>query len=362
MKNYFSLKFLLMASIIVILAACGNNSEKSASDSSSNQSKEVIELNYNNLATPTHPYTKEIVEPWIEYVDEVTDGRVKINQFPNAALGSPASGYDDISGGVFEIGLLYPATDSNDILFPLTIANLPFAIETPNISVSVMNKYFDKYMKDTFKDDVVWLGASSTDTAQLYSTDPIEKVEDLKHRKISSTFSVINSLIQNWEASPVNVSNTELYESVEKGMVDDVIYNTTGAIGFNLNEVTSHLIKLDLGTNNNGLFINANIFNKMPEDIQQLFIEKIGPKHQDLMAELYTKSMENSITEFENRVKDKGGSVIIPNEEELTKFKEPAKKVWDDWVKRANEKGYPGEEMMDYFKQLLKEEGSEVPF
>ncbi|KKK36898.1 hypothetical protein WQ57_16800 [Mesobacillus campisalis] len=352
------IRLMLVAVIaMLLLAACG----KTEGASSSAQSDKVFELNYNNLAPPTHPYTKNVSEPWAEFVEKETNGRVKIHVFPSSQLGTPDTGYDDVSGGVFDVGLLYASSDKNDILFPLSIGDLPFAIPNPDVAVSVMNKFYDKFMKDKFQ-DAVWLGASSTDTAQLYTTSPIETVEDIKKRKISNSLYSRNELIKSWGAVPVSSSNSELYESIERGIVDDVIYNTTGAIGFNLNEVAPNMTKLDLGVSSNGLFVNGNIFNQMPEDLQTLFKEKLGPKHQELMAELYMAQMEKSIQEFENRVKDKGGKVITPDEEELNKFKEPAKKMWDEWVKEANKKGHPGEEMMEFFKKSLEEEGVVIPF
>ncbi|MCM3587858.1 TRAP transporter substrate-binding protein DctP [Mesobacillus maritimus] len=339
---------------LLLLAACGQ-SESSSSDG------KVFELNYNNLAPPTHPYTKNVAEPWAEFVEEETDGKVKVHVFPSSSLGTTETGYDDISGGVFDVGLLYASADQNEILFPLSIGDLPFAIPNPEVAVNVMNKFYDKFVKDQFQ-DVVWLSASSTDTAQLYTTDPVETIDDIKKRKVSNSLYSRNELISKWGAIPVTNTNSELYESVERGIVDDVIYNTTGAIGFSLNEVAPNMTKLDLGVSSNALFINGNVFNQLPEEIQTLFKEKLGPKHQELMAELYMTEMENSIKEFENRVKDKGGKVIIPSEAELTKFKEPAEKMWDDWVKEANKKGYPGDEMMEFFKQSLAEEGVKIPF
>jgi TRAP-type transport system periplasmic protein len=357
-------KILMNISIIVIgivlLAACGQAKESSSSGSSGNGDK-VYELNYNDLAPPTHPYTTEVAEPWAEFVEKETDGRVKIHVFPSSALGTPDTGYDDVSGGVFDVGLLYASSDSNDILFPLSIGDLPFAIPNPDVAINVMNKFQEKFMKDTFK-DAVWLGASSTDTSQLYSTEPIETIEDMKNRKVSNSLYSRNELLKMWKSVPVSLDNAELYESVERGIVDDIIYNTTGAIGFNLNEVAPYMTKLDLGVSSNGLFINGSMYDKLPEDLQKLFVEKLGPKHQELMAELYMTQMENSIKEFENRVKDKGGKVFTLESEELNKFKEPAKKMWDNWAAEATKRGYPGDEMMEYFKQLLAEEGVEVPF
>ncbi|WP_078427590.1 TRAP transporter substrate-binding protein [Alkalihalobacterium alkalinitrilicum] len=366
MKKVF-LNFTVLMMTILFLAACGQvedtSSNESTSDSTndSNNSGETFELNYNVLAPPTHPYTTNVSEPWAEFVHNETDGRVTVHLFPSAALGTPDTGYDDVSGGVFDVGLLYASSDRNDILFPLSIGDLPFAIPNPDVAVNVMNKFYDQFMKDTFE-DAVWLGASSTDTAQLYSTDPIETVEDIRNRKISNSLYSRNQLIQLWDAVPVSIANSELYESVERGLVDDIMYNTLGAIGFNLNEVAHYMTKLDLGVSSNGLFINSNAFNQLPEDLQELFIEKLGPKHQELMAELYMTEMENAITEFENRVKDKGGRVIIPDGTELDQFREPAKKMWEDWVDEANKRGYPGDEMMEFFKQALEEEGLELSF
>jgi TRAP-type transport system periplasmic protein len=358
----------IMVMAMVLLAACGQAKESASSTSSSPSSKdsskksdEVFELNYNDLAPPTHPYTKQVAEPWAEFVNKETNGRVKVNIFPSSALGKPDTGYNDISGQVFDVGLLYASSDKNDILFPLTIGDLPFAIPNPEVAIKVMNKFNEKYMKGKYK-DAVWLGASSTDTAQLYTSDAVETVKDIKNRKISNSLYTRNDLIKGWGAAPVSIDNSQLYESVERGLVDDIMYNTTGAIGFNLNEVAPFMTRLDLGVSSNGLFINANVFNKMPKDLQTLFVEKLGPKHQELMSTLYMTQMENSIKEFENRVKDKGGKVITPNKDELNKFKAPAKKLWDNWVTEANKKGYPGQEMMDYFKQQLKDAGVEVPF
>ncbi|MBS4214622.1 TRAP transporter substrate-binding protein DctP [Neobacillus rhizophilus] len=359
-KRNLIISIMLLAAIL--LTACGLAKESSTSSKGSTKaSKDVIEINYNDLAPPTHPYTKQVAEPWAEFVEKETNGRVKVHVFPSSALGKPDTGYDDISGDVFDVGLLYASSDKNDILFPLSIGDLPFAIPNSEVAIKVMNKFYAKFMKDTFK-DVVWLGASSTDTAQLYTSDPIETVKDIKNRKIVNSLYSRNELIKMWGAAPVSIDNSQLYESVEKGMADDIIYNTTGAIGFNLNEVAPYMTRIDLGVSSNGLFLNANVFNKMPKDLQTLFVEKLGPKHQELMSQLYMSSMQNSIKEFENRVKEKGGKVITPNKEESNKFKAPAEKLWVNWVAEANKKGYPGDEMMKYFKQQLKDEGVEIPF
>jgi TRAP-type C4-dicarboxylate transport system substrate-binding protein len=76
---------------------------------------------------------------------------------------------------------------------------------------------------------------------------------------------------------------------------------------------------------------------------------------------LYTQNAEESIAIFSENVKVDGGEVINPSEEELIAFRAYAKPIMDDWVQRANDRGYPGQEMMDYFVDLLKEQGVIIP-
>ncbi|MFB3167561.1 TRAP transporter substrate-binding protein DctP [Neobacillus sp. 179-C4.2 HS] len=346
---------LFLTGSLITLAACGGAQSNTKEDGS-----KVYELNLNVSAAPTSPFNEIVAKPWAEYVEKETGGKVKVNVFPSAALGSLSTALDDINAGVYEAGLVPPGLHVDTDLFPLTIADTPFLVNSPEIAQKVLTKFVDKFMKDTFVDGT-FMSVSSTDSYQIYSTKPIKSAADLDKQKLSDSVAGRLELFKELGAVPVSLANTELYESLERGVVDSVAYTAVGANGYKLGEVAPYMTKVDLAVSTLPFLINTNFLNSLPKDIKQQFIEDFGPKYANLMTELYTSSAEESVKTFETAVKDKGGSVYVPSEKEMEDFKKPVKKEMEAWVKEADKRGYKGQEMMDYFVELLEAEGVKVP-
>lgn len=358
MKKNMLISMVLMLVTALLLTACGDSS---STDTSS--SDDVYEINFNISASPTSSFVKDIVEPWVEYVEEESEGRIKVHLYTNAALGSLATGYEDIQNRVYELGMVSPGRHPETEIFPLTIGDLPFALTSPEVANTVLTKFIDEYMSEenSFGNGTP-LTIFATDAWNLYSTEPVETVADVKGKNISDSVPERLELLKNWGASPVNLANTELYEGLERGTVDKVMYTSVGAQGFNLHEVAPYMTKLDVGGTLQLLLINSDFLNSLPEDLQTKFIEDFGPKFGELGVESYTAQAEKAIAEFEEYVKDQGGKVIEPSEEAMEEFKAPAAAIAQEWVKKANERGYDGEAMLEFYNATLEEAGVESPF
>lgn len=362
MNKRIFLKTFLFSLLILVLAACGGKDSKDGS-SSSKSNDEVYEINFNVSASPTSTFVKDIVEPWVEYVKEKSDGRIEIHVYTNAALGSLATAYEDIQNRVYELGMVSPGRHPETELFPLTIGDLPFALTSPKVANEVLSKFIDEFMNEegSFGKGTP-LTIYATDAWNLYSKEPVETVADVKGKNISDSVPERLELLKQWGASPVNLANTELYEGLERGTVDKVMYTSVGAQGFNFHEVAKYMTKLNVGGTLQLLLINSEFLNELPEDLKTMFIEDFGPKFGELGVESYTKRAEEAIQQFEEQVKDKGGKVIEPSEEAMKEFKAPAKKIAEAWVKKANDKGYDGEAMLKFYNEALAEAGVESPF
>ncbi|WP_404328309.1 TRAP transporter substrate-binding protein [Mesobacillus maritimus] len=355
MKMKKILGVLVLSITFLTLAACGGVESNTTDDGS-----KVYELNLNVSAAPTSPFNVNVAEPWAEYVEKETDGVVKVNVFPSAALGSLATSFDDVNAGVYEAGLVPPGLHVDTDLFPLTIADTPFLVNSPEVAQKVVTQFVDQFMKDSFVEGT-FMGVSSTDSYQIYSTNPIQSVEDLNNQKLSDSVAARLELFKQLGAVPVSLDNTALYESLERGVVDSVAYTAVGANGYKLSEVAPYMTKVDLAVSVLPFFINTNFLDSLPEEIKQQFVDDFGPKYADLMTELYTSSAEEGIKIYEEAVKDKGGAVYEPTAEEMEEFKAPVKKQMENWVNEANKRGYNGQEMMDYFVELLESAGVQVP-
>jgi TRAP-type C4-dicarboxylate transport system substrate-binding protein len=349
---------LVVLFIGMLFTAC--SSEDTSIGSSDASSDKVYELNLNVSAGPVSPFTKNVAEPWAEMVEKETNGAVRVNVFPSAALGTLPTAYQDIQGGLYEAGLVPPGRHVDTELFPLTIGDLPFLVDNPETAEIALTQFVDEFMQDVFE-DASFMSISATDSFQVYSKKPIRTVEDLRNLKITDSSPEKMEMFKQMGAVPVSLDNTALYESVERGIIDVISYTAIGANGYKFEEVTSYMTKLDVGVASLMFMINTDFLDSLPEDVRDMFFEKFGPEYGRLITELYTQNAEESIAIFSENVKVDGGEVINPSEEELIAFRAYAKPIMDDWVQRANDRGYPGQEMMDYFVDLLKEQGVIIP-
>ncbi|MEK3937098.1 TRAP transporter substrate-binding protein DctP [Sporosarcina sp. FSL W7-1349] len=353
-----NLVFLLVLTLFgVLMAACGGGDD--APNASADSSK-TYEFDLNVSASASSTFVKEVAEPWAEYVEEKSDGRLKVNVYSGAALGSFSTSYADIKGNVYESGFIIPGLFTDTDLFPLTIGDIPFLLQSPEVAEKVLTEYINEHVTE-ISDDVTFISVTSTDAFQIFGKEPMKKASDLKHNKISDTVAGRIELFKTLGATPVSMTNTELYESLERGITDLSVYTAVGALGYKFDEVTNWMTKVDLAVSVLPFFVSTEFLDSLPEDLRDQFITDIGPKYTQLATEVYTNDAEASIAKYEELVSDRNGGVYIPTEEELKEWKAPIKKQMDDWVAEANKRGYDGQAMMDTYVELLKNEGVIVP-
>src|SRR5699024_1687926 len=152
-------------------------------DSGSDNQDKVYEFNFNTSLSPTDVITKKVTEPWVERVEEETDGQIKINVNYSSGLGDAEDQWDDVNAGVYELGSLNIPYFTDTELYPLSIGTLPFAFPDNETGTKVLKEFSDKYMEDAFEDSYLG-GIASTDPYAIYSTSPIENMDDFNKRKI----------------------------------------------------------------------------------------------------------------------------------------------------------------------------------
>ncbi|NWQ42568.1 TRAP transporter substrate-binding protein DctP [Bacillus sp. EB106-08-02-XG196] len=358
MSKKLFLLIALMLSISLALLGCGKSatsSEKTSGDD------DVYKLSFNVQIPATHKFHTDVVKPWADLVEKETNGRVQIEIYNSGALGTLATAYDDIKGGLYDIGYVSPLLHLDSDLYPLTIGDLPFGITDSGVKARVLGKLKDKYMMDAFNESTL-LSISSTDSYQLYSKEPVESITDVEDTKIIVQGAERIETVKGWDAVPVSLGLEQIYESLEKNTVDQTTYTSVGALGLKLYEVAPYLTKIDLGATTLVFLQNSDSLNKMPDDLKQLFVEELGPKLGEMTGEMYKSEAEKAMNEYGEKVKGQGGKVITLDNAKLNEFKKPSKKIWDAWAKEANKKEYPGDEILEEFKNLIIEEGGTLPY
>ena len=159
----FKKNLLLISLILISFLIVGCNAENAVEGNSSNgNSEEIIEMDVSNYNPSTHPWGDNVFEAWKEYVEEKTEGRVQVNVYHGGSLGGSSSVYQDVQGGMYDVGLAVANYFYDTGFFPYTIGSLPFAFTDAESTYDVLGEFGDKYAKEKLT-DVVIMGATSTD-------------------------------------------------------------------------------------------------------------------------------------------------------------------------------------------------------
>lgn len=354
-RNIKIIVFLALS--VLLVTGCSENSEDSV-DSKGN-SEDEFTIVFNNHAPATHHLAVNAFEPWKEMVEEKTEGRLKIDLYHGGVLGGADSVLDDVKGQVYDLGYMPGGYSYDTEAFPWTISDLPFVFEEPIQAAEIISKVSEKFGLDILNEHVHYIGTGVTDPSIVISKNPIEKATELKGKQIITSQRIAVDIIEGWGATPITMTYEETYEALQRGTADATILTGVGSVGHRYYEVAPYYIEnLATGGMTAVTVMNKEVYNDLPSDLKELFDKELGPALIDAINQSYSKEM----TLYVEDLKKEGVEFISLSNNELEKLHAPGKESWSKWEQMADERGYPGEEMIAELIRLLEEEGISVDF
>ena len=108
----------------------------------------------------------------------------------------------------------------------------------------------------------------------FYSKQPWTNVEDFQGLKIRTNSAAKSDFIVGVGGEPTFKSIAEMYTSLNQGVVDSAVYGALLAVSARLHEITDYMAGPIIGFGYTNNVINKEIWNEIPEDIQQIMIEE----------------------------------------------------------------------------------------
>lgn len=205
-----------------------------------------------------------------------------------------------------------------------------------------------------------YFGTTAQDPYILLSKNPVNSFEDVKGMNIITLGRFKSDLVSEWGATAVSIQHNEVYEALQRGTADAIFYSGASSVtGLNYYEVAPHFVpNLSLNAATLIVLMNKEKYESLPDDLKETFDELALE-----LSNMMTQSYQNEYESFTKILEDMEGTTVTElSEDEFTKFAEYANVSVDQWVEAANEKGYPGEEMLDYLIELFEEEGVNVDY
>ena len=108
----------------------------------------------------------------------------------------------------------------------------------------------------------------------FYSKEPLESVADFQGKKIRSHSAAMSDFIRGMGGEPVELDVTEIYSAMQIGTVDATVTTALLGVTGRLFEVSDHIAGPVIGFGYTNNVINQDVWNRMPEDLQQIMIEE----------------------------------------------------------------------------------------
>lgn len=309
----------------------------SQSDDNATQSpQEVTTLRFSHFWPATSTTNTEIFEYWAKKVEEDSNGRINVEIFPSATLSQPNATYDAVANGVVDIGATLQGYTSGR--FPLTqIAELPgLSNSATQLNCMLHNLYEDGVIAGEYEDTHV-LFMMGTGPGGLHTVDkPIRKPDDLRGMRIRGPSAITGNIIEAAGGTPVGLPVTDLYTSLQRGVLDGTSLPWDAMGSFKLTEITNTHTNIPFYSSPIIVTMNKDKYESLPDDLKKVIDDNSG----EAMAKVAGKVFDEDDARYMAEAKAKGDTIIdIPNPLNNPEWKKPLEEGTQKYLQDIAELG-----------------------
>ena len=289
----------------------------------------------------------EVMTPWIHEVEKASDGTLTIKLFAGPTLGTFRNIYARTLADVSQIsfGIFGPYAGQ----FPRTqVANLPFlSTDTKVSSIALWRLYAKGLIKPEFG-SVKVLALFNFPDALLNTNKLVKTLSDLKGLKLAVTARELGNVVAKLGASPVTLTPNEIYQSVNRGVVNGSVISWTAVRTFNLDEVTKHHLDAPLGQFPAFVLMNKAVFARLPATAKAAIDKYSG---EAFSAKLGAANEGAALGERKKVATEAGQSVSALSPAAYKLWKARVRPVIDAWVKHTPN----GAKVLAAYRKEIKE-------
>lgn len=292
--------------------------------------------------------SKYLNKPLIEWIENVSNGRIKVNWHSPGALSSVMDTYDSLSMGVFDAAALYPGFYTGIMPEGNFEQGLPWGWSDAKAHTVSLFKFgmFD-LMQKVYDEHNMHLLAHYPmgDNYSIGTTKEVKTLDDLKGLKIRAV-GIYADYVKALGASPVSIPYGEMYMALKMGTIDGFLASSGALISNKLGEVVKHYLLPTCNSIGFVVAVNKDSWNKLPDDLKHV-LETSAPGVAVKVAALYSAVVENSKAEAEKKYGVQFHRLSEADQLRATKLALP---IWDSVAKKSPR----SEEGVEIIKDTLR--------
>lgn len=294
-------------------------------------------LTMSNWVPQTHFLFTDVLKPWADEVEKVTEGRVNVKILPKA-LGAPPQHWELARKGIADItwgNFTYEPDRFKSIWF----AEFPYSGTNAKAQSVALWRAFDKHLNaDPAYSGIKLLSVGMFGGGQMHhGSKDIANPEDVAGQKFRMGGPIQQTLIENLGGVPVSAPATKAYEMLESKVIDGSLHTLESIVNFRLQDVLTHhtMVKDGLYDATFFLVMNERKWNKLSEADQQAIAGISG----EAFAAKWGSAFDQQNRDAEATLKAAGHQFTDASQAQLDKVTAIREQMISDWKVAAKEKG-----------------------
>lgn len=333
-----SVKLGLLIALFLLLTAC------SSSDASGSEAN----LSFSHFWPSHHIVQTDVIEKLQTTLDEESDGNMKLEIYPTGQLGAPDEQYNLAVDGTADISLSVHGYTPG--IYPLTsVSDLPFISTSSEDGSKIMQTLYDEFPEiQAEHDDVhpLWLFTGEPNQI-LSASKPVKSLKDLKGLKVRSPSTQMNAALEALGAVPVSMPVNDIYESLNKGVIDAAMAGVSTINDMKLYEVVDYITITNISSSSMFTVMNKDSYASLSDDNKEIL-----NKFATTGAVETGKALDVGGQAGLDKAKEEGIEIIELSDDEIARWTDVVNPVIKSWIKEMEDKGLPGQAIYDRAKEL----------
>jgi TRAP-type C4-dicarboxylate transport system substrate-binding protein len=222
---------------------------------------------------PTGTSWSNLLQEWIEEVEEKSEGRIKFRLYAGGVMGDEPDVLRKIRKGQLHGGM-FTGYGIGRIYSPARVLEVPFMFKNTGESDYVRDQMMPGLEAGFRESGFELLGWPEVGFIHFFSTKPIRSMDGIKKLKIWlwQGDPLGEAFFKAAEIDPIPLSIIDVYTqlSAKHGSIDTVYTSSFGAIALQWYTKLNYGSRIPFTNAIGGLLVGNRFFNKLPEDLQQI--------------------------------------------------------------------------------------------
>ncbi|MCC7275293.1 MAG: TRAP transporter substrate-binding protein DctP [Alphaproteobacteria bacterium] len=163
----------------------------------------------------------------------------------------------------------------------------------------------------------------------IWTTAKLERIADLKGKKIRTWNPLQVDMLQQIGANPVSLDPAEVVPALQRKVVDGAITSALSANDWKAYDIVKFGLTLNFTMAHQITLANAEALKKLPADLQKLIADKSAE-----WAPRYFEASEAADRAALDTMRGKGVTITVPPADEVTAMKASLRPMWAKWSEK----------------------------